>query len=179
MPVLFLKPPSVLKIVSDAGAPLPVRFLQGCGSLHHECEIVCLISIAGGKPTITHVTLGLDLTLRDKQADLKKKGHPWEVSKVFADSAIIGPWIPVAKFENYLETEFSFSLDGKVKQAGKGLQMSVDPVRCLAYASEYFPICEGDLLFTGTPAGVGPIQPGQVGRLTWGNKLDYSVRWKS
>jgi 2-keto-4-pentenoate hydratase/2-oxohepta-3-ene-1,7-dioic acid hydratase in catechol pathway len=174
MPVLFLKPPGVSKQVAAIGDSIPVTLPTGRGSIHHECEIVVRLNAA---KEIDAVTLGLDLTLRDLQAQLKKNGHPWEVSKVFDGSAIIGPWIPLAKFQDYLNQEFSFSIDGKIRQKGKGSEMRLLPLECLRYASEYFPLYEGDVIFTGTPAGVGPIQAGETSELRWNSELLFTVQW--
>src|SRR5258708_6102141 len=103
-PVLFLKPPSASLLVDRAGRKVEAILPQGRGSIHHECEILIRINERGA---IDAVSLGLDMTLRDVQADLKKKGHPWELSKVFKNSAIIGPWIPIRDFPDYLEEEFT------------------------------------------------------------------------
>ncbi len=173
-PVLFLKPPSTLiSINSSASVSLP----RNRGQIHPECEIVCRIRIGSQGPEIDAVTLGLDLTLRDVQSQLKKNGHPWEISKVFAGAAVIGPWISVADFPDYLEKEFSFSVDGELRQKARGQMMRALPIDCLRAATDSFPVCDGDLLFTGTPAGVGPVTPGQASSLQWEKKLDFKVHW--
>jgi 2-keto-4-pentenoate hydratase/2-oxohepta-3-ene-1,7-dioic acid hydratase in catechol pathway len=183
-PVLFIKPPSVLITALQPGqnvrAPLPTDH----GSIHHECEIVVKISKGGhrmsleqARASIESVTLGLDMTLRDLQGKLKKAGAPWEISKVFPGSAITGPWLKVSEFSNWLEEEFTFAIDGAVRQKGRGSQMRMPPAECIAYASEYFPLSPGDLVFTGTPAGVGPVQAGQSAVLSWGPRLSYGVNW--
>jgi 2-keto-4-pentenoate hydratase/2-oxohepta-3-ene-1,7-dioic acid hydratase in catechol pathway len=170
-PVLFLKPPSVLvQVATDSQVILP----SGRGQIHPECEIVLRLTESG---TIDAVTLGLDMTLRDVQASLKKNGHPWEISKVFPGSAIIGKWIPFNEFPGYLDEEFSLLVDGKVRQRGLGAEMRLSPSECIAHASEYFPLRGGDALFTGTPAGVGPVTSGQIAELTWGSHLKYRVRF--
>lgn len=174
MPVLFLKPPSAHVQATGKGETLRVKLPSGRGEIHHECEIVGRL---GEKGRIDAVTLGLDMTLREVQASLKKGGHPWEVSKVFEGSALLGPWIPVGQFEGYLDTEFSFSVGGKTRQKGLGREMRVSPERCIAYAAGFFPILPGDLLFTGTPAGVGPVRPGDLGELRWGSELTFRVQW--
>lgn len=173
MPVLFLKPPSVAKFVKQ-GETIEVALPADRGSTHHECEIVVRLNAKG---EIDAVTLGLDLTLRDLQAKLKKDGHPWEVSKVFEGSAIVGPWIAYADFKNYLDDEFSFAIDGKVRQQGKGSQMRLSPKECIDYAARFFPVCDGDLIFTGTPAGVGPLNAGELSTLSWRSKPLFSVKW--
>jgi len=171
-PVLFLKPPSVLR--QTHGDHLDLKFPEGVGSVHHECEIVLKVGEHGA---IAGVTLGLDMTLRDRQAEQKKNGHPWTTSKVFRDSAVAGPWVTPKAFPNYLETEFIFSIDGVVKQKGMGNQMIYSPEKCLAYIQEFFPLLPGDLVYTGTPAGVGPVLAGQKGNLQWG-PIAFDVIWK-
>jgi 2-keto-4-pentenoate hydratase/2-oxohepta-3-ene-1,7-dioic acid hydratase in catechol pathway len=182
-PVLFLKPPSALREASGSGEPLKLRIPPAAGELHHECEIVLRIdrdgyrmSVAEAQASISHVTLGLDMTLRERQTKLKKAGHPWEISKAFLDSAAIGPWVAVSEFAGYLDERFTFSVDGKVRQSGLGREMSLGPAECVAYASEHFSLKRGDLIFTGTPAGVGPVEAGQVGELKWG-PVNYRVEW--
>lgn len=164
-PVLFIKPASCLRQATQEGQFIEVSLPRGRGSVHFETEIVARIRANG---SIDAVTLGLDLTLRDVQQELKRNGHPWEIAKVFPGAAILGPWIPLHDLdEDYMASEFVFSLDGTVKQTGKGTMMRMSPKEGLAYAQQVFPVIDGDALFTGTPAGVGPIQSGQVGKLTW------------
>lgn len=177
-PVLFLKPPSALKSAVAWGATLEARLPEGRGDVHHECEIVLKLGAldSNGSPAIEAVTLGLDMTLRSLQSTLKKQGHPWEISKVFADSAIIGPWIPAAEFRKYLEEPFELRINGALRQQGRGSQMSFDPDRILAHAREHFPLLPGDLVFTGTPAGVGEVRDGDLAELSWGERA-FSVRF--
>ncbi|MFM8313944.1 MAG: fumarylacetoacetate hydrolase family protein, partial [Deltaproteobacteria bacterium] len=111
-PVLFLKPPSVLK-QAHSRESLDVFIPTDQGSVHHECEIVIRLKKGGFRLTemeaekcIGKVSVGLDMTLRDKQAALKKAGSPWTTAKVFPDSAIVGPWVAVDDFPNFLETPF-------------------------------------------------------------------------
>ncbi len=183
-PVLFLKPPSVLKQAYSAGEVLELKLpRKDAGAVHHECEIVLKLSQGGfelsieeAAAAIESVTLGLDMTLRERQAGLKKAGHPWEISKVFPSSAVAGPWVKVRDFADYLDREFSFELDGTVKQKGTGRQMMFGVAACVAHASQYFELIPGDIVFTGTPAGVGPVLPGQKARLSWG-PIQYFVQW--
>lgn len=183
-PVLFLKPPSVLRSARAVGERIALRFPAGPGPVHYECEIVLRICEGGfrmalqeAQRAIGEATVGLDMTLRDLQNRLKKAGHPWEVCKVFPDSAVVGPWRSAKTLAEDLAAPFSFSLDGKVRQRGYGRDMILSPAECVAYASEHFELCPGDLLFTGTPAGVGPVNAGQAGVLEWGD-LRYSVEWE-
>lgn len=184
-PVLFLKPPSVLRAAQNIGETLELRLPPDVGLVHHECEIVLRLESGGYRMSLSEaeraigaVTLGLDMTLRDRQNELKRAGHPWTTSKVFLDSAVIGPWRRVREFSHFLDQKFSFAIDGIVRQEGMGIQMTMGPAACIAYISECFPLCPGDLIFTGTPAGVGPVTAGQTATLGWGD-LSYSVRWKT
>lgn len=181
-PVLFLKPPSTLAIISDGHLALP--YPAGLGALHYECEIVIRLQAGGyqlereeAQGLIGEATIGLDMTLRDVQSGLKQRGHPWEIAKVFPHSAIIGPWIPASDVARMLERPFSFTVDGQERQTGTVAQMTLPIVDCIVHASRHFELCPGDLLFTGTPAGVGKIHPGQTGELRW-DTLTGSVRWE-
>jgi fumarylpyruvate hydrolase len=88
---------------------------------------------------------------------------------------VIGPWINVATFSDYVDTDFSFELDGVVKQRGAARQMTYSITESLRYLKENFRLIPGDVIFTGTPKGVGPVTAGQIGRLRWGDKLSYEV----
>ncbi|MBI1860133.1 MAG: fumarylacetoacetate hydrolase family protein [Deltaproteobacteria bacterium] len=182
-PVLFLKPPSVRRQIGKNGDRISVALPRRDSSVHPECEIIVWITQGGQNLTVEEagarigwVTLGLDVTLRDIQATAKKAGHPWTVSKVFRDSAIVGPWFAVSEFPNYKETEFRLLQGEKARQIGDPGQMMFSPAEAIAYASENFPLNPGDILFTGTPAGVGPVVAGDVVRLVWG-KMNYEVAW--
>ena len=171
-PVLFLKPPSVLTQATKVGETLEISLPRGKGEIHFETEIV--LRIKNGLPT--DVSLGLDLTLRTIQSELKKAGHPWTLGKVFPHSAVVGPWIPIQSFPRYLETPFHLAVNGKACQVGMGKDMRMSPTQLLAYAAEWFPLCDGDLFFTGTPAGVGALHPGDLAELQWGEGFSYCVR---
>lgn len=173
-PVFFIKPPSCSVQATSAQDVLEVALPKGRGSIHHECELVLRI---GPRFEIEAVTLGLDMTLRDVQAELKKKGHPWEVAKVFSGSALLGPWIAADSFPSFLETEFSLWIDGVLKQRGVGSQMRTPARACITEAAQHFPLCAGDVFFTGTPAGVGPVAAGELAELKWGEKVILRVKW--
>lgn len=182
-PVIFIKPPSILRQVKENNSQLKLTVPPDSGSLHHECEIVLKLKTGGyrltvdqARSSIGEITIGLDMTLRDKQALLKKNGHPWTISKVFLNSAVAGPWISLQKFEDYLDTDFSFKLDGIVKQAGKGSQMMMQPAEAISYISQFFPLAPGDLIFTGTPKGVGEVKIGSRAELKFGH-INFEVEW--
>lgn len=180
-PVIFLKPPSVLKQCTQWGETVHAQRILH--ELHYECELVLRlnkdayqIAIDEAESCIDAYTIGLDMTLRQMQALLKKNGHPWTTSKVFPDAAIIGPWIPY-NAKNFLNTPFQLMVDGVVKQHSHGHQMLFKPADLIHYASQFFPLCAGDILFTGTPAGVGAISDHAQGTVQIG-ALQYSVCWR-
>ncbi|KAK9845792.1 hypothetical protein WJX81_002528 [Elliptochloris bilobata] len=170
-PVLFIKPPSSAVVCSERGGTCSVSLPRERGTVHYECE-VCLR--LGPDTGIVDVSLGLDLTLRDVQAKLKKNGHSWELGKVFPDAAVLGPWVPHDSFD-WMNAEFFFELDGKAVQRGRVSQQMLAPQLALEYIRSVFPVCAHDVVMTGTPAGVGPVSPGQQGMLRWGNHLLYTV----
>lgn len=179
-PVIFIKPASVLKTCTSWDKQLEVALIDD--EVHYECELVIRLDKGGYKMTtkqavgaIGAYTLGLDMTLRNTQKLLKKDGHPWTISKVFPDAAIIGPWIET-KAIDFLDIPFSFTLDGELKQSGCGNEMLFKPVELVAYASRFFELCPGDILFTGTPAGIGAVGSNSVGELALGSHK-YQVRW--
>lgn len=183
-PVLFLKPPSVLKTVMRWQDTLYIPDLPQDANIQPECEIVLHITTGGYRITreqaenmVGEVSLGLDMTLRTRQTQLKKNGHPWTTAKVFPDAAIIGPWISLKEFHDYLDTPFSLSINDKICQQAKGTEMMMNPVELLVYISSFFPLCAGDIIFTGTPAGVSPISANDQATLSWGNH-SFSVIWK-
>ena len=172
-PVIFLKPPSVLQQCPHWDETINVSFPQDRGEVHHEIEIVLQV---GDDAKVSAVTLGLDLTLRTEQAKLKKAGHPWTTGKVFKDAAIIGPWIKSVDFPQYLYNEFSLTVDDEIRQQGYGREMTMKPEELIGYISQYFPIFPGDIIFTGTPAGVGAISSHSLATLKW-DKYQYHVQW--
>lgn len=172
-PVFFFKPPSSLVESPGHAVSLP----KNRGSVHYECEIVYRIGVTNGRAELKAITLGLDLTLRDLQATLKKKSLPWEAAKSFSQSAITGKWISTDDFKNHLKVPFELLVNGELKQKSTGEQMRKSPNELLKIAAEFFTICDGDLFFTGTPKGVGAINPGDVLTLRWGDRLQYDVQF--
>ncbi len=184
-PVIFLKPPSVLKQAANWNDTLSLSWPNTKSELHYECEVVLKIKKGGykmsleeAKAAIGEVSIGLDMTLRTLQGKLKKDGHPWTISKVFIDSATVGPWVSISEFFDYLQTEFSLSINNQIKQKAIPNIMIFKPEELLVYISKFFPLCEGDLIYTGTPAGVGAVHPGDTATITWG-KYRYFVNWLS
>lgn len=158
-PTYFLKPASTILTVQghNTRAFLPAGF-----DVHHELELVFEIRRAGTAWRLSRYTLGLDLTLRDLQNRLKKQGQPWEKAKVFKNSAILGPWREVSSMEKILETPFSLEVNGQTRQEGFGRDMRWGPEFLIQDLPKWFPIQDGDILFTGTPEGVGPLKENDV-----------------
>jgi 2-keto-4-pentenoate hydratase/2-oxohepta-3-ene-1,7-dioic acid hydratase in catechol pathway len=172
-PLFFFKPSSSL--VTDVSKPVVLPKNQG--SIHHECEIVYRVKGNGASALFDAVTLGLDLTLRDLQNELKKKGQPWEAAKAFPRSAIIGKWIALAEFPDHLRVPFELKVNGETRQKSTGDQMRRTPSELLKKAAEIFDVCDGDLFFSGTPAGVGPIKIGDTLKLVWADRLHYFAQF--
>jgi 2-keto-4-pentenoate hydratase/2-oxohepta-3-ene-1,7-dioic acid hydratase in catechol pathway len=170
-PVLFLKPPSCLMQLPEPRQKEMPRIRLPLGQVHHELEVVFRIGPPKSKDPFVAFTLGLDLTRRDLQSQLKKAGQPWEISKVFKGSAIVGPWFSWAQWKKYRELEFSLLVNGECRQKGAGTEKLWSSERCLELASGYFPVMEGDLLFTGTPPGVGPLKPGDYLEMRWDEEV--------
>ncbi len=171
-PTYFFKPPSVLRTITNNNqiVELPAR-----GEVHHEIELVFRIKNENGNLSLSHYTLGLDLTLRSLQAELKKQGQPWEKAKVFANSCIVGPWREVEELDQVLELPFELKVNGQLRQRAMGLDMRWKPDFTLEDLPKWFPVCDGDLLFTGTPEGVGPLAKGDLVTCS-GLNADYSFR---
>ncbi|MDD2559523.1 MAG: fumarylacetoacetate hydrolase family protein [Bacteroidales bacterium] len=158
-PVLFLKPDSAL--CSDKQPFFLPDFSQ---EIHYETELVVKISKLGKNiaEKFAHryydeISLGLDLTARDLQRNLRARGLPWEISKGFDQSAVVGHFIPKDRFENIQQLHFRLDLNGKTVQQGSTAEMLFGVDRIIAYASRFFTLKTGDLFFTGTPCGVGPV----------------------
>jgi len=162
-PLVFMKPPSAL-LVNDK----PFYYPDFTKDLHHEIEVVLKICKNGrhvqtefAPSYYQEVALGIDFTARDVQAECKKKGHPWEIAKGFDDSAVLSRFVPIEKV-NRKAIEFELKKNGEVVQKGntKDLIFSFDYL--ITYVSQYFKLQVGDLIFTGTPAGVGAVQIGDL-----------------
>lgn len=180
-PVIFLKPPSVLQQCHSWYSALQLNLPEA--ELHYECELVVQLKSGGYQLTpeaaaksIGGYTIGLDMTLRQVQADLKQAGHPWTTSKVFPDAAIIGPWLPLSEETNLSDLDFYFRQDNELKQETNTSLMLMSCVDLIVYASQYFPLCANDILFTGTPSGVGPVIKSTLHEVGIGADK-YFVKW--
>lgn len=155
-PVVFLKPTSAL---IPLGGPIWLPAFSN--DIHHEIELVYSIIHKNGRTQADRVTIGLDLTARDVQLDLKSKGLPWEKAKAFDGSAYVAEQMAaVESFPAGSHIDFLLKKNGKVVQAGHHGQMLFDVPSLIAHVERYMTLDSGDLLFTGTPAGVGRIEAG-------------------
>lgn len=161
-PVIFMKPDTaLLKDNRDFYYP------EFSKDIHYEVEVVVRICNEGKHVSekFAHkyydaVGLGIDFTARDLQADLKKKGLPWEIAKAFDHSAIISPLLPKDDFENIQNIDFSLKLNDAEVQRGNTANMIFSIDQLISYISQRITLRKGDLLYTGTPAGVGPVNIG-------------------
>lgn len=162
-PVVFMKP--VTALLQD---DKPFYYPNFTKDLHHELELVFKICKKGKSiqeqnalEYISHVTVGIDFTARDLQQKCKEKGLPWEISKAFDYSAVIGAWIPI---EEIPIDDLTFSLNKNEQQVqyGHSSQMIFSISKIIAYISTYFKINRGDLIYTGTPAGVSSVKIGDI-----------------
>lgn len=160
-PVLFIKPASVFKELKDKGT---IQLPWSRGLIHHECEVVLKLY----KKMVIGVGLGLDLTLRDEQKKLKEKGHPWEISKTFKNSALVTPFKSVKDFNDWKNDTFTLKVNGEIRQQSNLNQAIMKPDEIIHYIDGYFPLCDGDIVFTGTPQGVGPLHPNDEVELEYG-----------
>jgi 2-keto-4-pentenoate hydratase/2-oxohepta-3-ene-1,7-dioic acid hydratase in catechol pathway len=161
-PVVFLKPDTALV---KGGAPF--YYPDFSTNIHHEIELVLKISKEGKyiQPQFAHryfeeIGLGIDFTARDLQDQCKAKGLPWEIAKAFNGSAPIGDFKSVSEFSDLKNIDFHLEINGEVKQKGNTSLMLFDFATIISYVSQFFTLKKGDLIYTGTPAGVGPVQTG-------------------
>lgn len=179
-PVIFMKPDSA--ILKD-GKPF---FIPDFSSrVDYETELVVRICRLGKHiaPRFAHryydaVTVGIDFTARDLQGDFRSKGYPWELSKGFDDSAVLGRFVPVDDLPDVQDLHFHLDIDGTTVQQGHTADMLFSVDEIIAYVSQFCTLKIGDLLFTGTPVGVGPVSVGQhlQGYLEGQGVLDFHVR---
>jgi 5-carboxymethyl-2-hydroxymuconate isomerase len=161
-PVIFLKPSSSV-IYSDEEIVYPSFSIE----MHHEVELVLLIGkkvknagLTEAGEAIAGYGVGLDMTLRDIQDELKKKGHPWTIAKCFDTSAVLSDFILKNDYSLTLNEEISLSINDENRQREKLKLMLFPPVKLVQYVSSYMTLEEGDLIFTGTPKGVGKVAKG-------------------
>lgn len=158
-PMFFLKPDSAVLLNKH-----PFVIPEFTNEVHYEVEILIRINRLGKyiQPKFAHkyfdeIGLGIDFTARDLQRECKEKGHPWEKAKGFDGSAVIGNWMSKEKFKELNNINFHLKKNDKIVQQGNTGDMIFDIPTLIAHVSQYMTLKIGDILFTGTPAGVGPV----------------------
>ena len=180
-PVLFMKPDSALLRNND-----PFYIPEWTTDLHHEVELIVRINKLGKNidKKFAHryykeIGLGIDFTARDVQNALKEKGLPWEKAKAFDHSAVICPeFVSIDSFSDRNAIRFRLDINGNAVQEGDSSLMIFPVDDIIAHVSKYFTLKIGDLIYTGTPAGVGPVKVGDrlEGYLEGIKKFDFWVK---
>lgn len=179
-PVIFMKPDSA--ILKDGKPFFIPEFSE---RVDYETELVVRICRLGKHiaPRFAHryydaVTVGIDFTARDLQNDFRSKGLPWELCKGFDDSAVLGDFVPMDRLPAIQDLHFHLDIDGQTVQRGHTADMLFKVDEIIAYVSQFCTLKIGDLLFTGTPVGVGAVSVGQhlQGYLEGEKLLDFHVR---
>ena len=163
-PVVFLKPDSSI-IAKNQNFIIP----SFSNEIHHEVELVIKINKVGKHidKSFSHkyydeIGLGIDFTARDIQSNLKEKGHPWEKSKAFDSSCMVGNFLKKEKLEDISKIEFSLKKNNEIVQSGCSNDMLWTIDELISYVSQYFTLKIGDLIFTGTPSGVSKVESGDI-----------------
>ena len=163
-PILFMKPASsVVSIRQGVVCPNPALY----GETHYEAELCVQLAadlsaatIEEAKQAIGGVTLGLDLTLRELQAELKEKGHPWERAKCFDGACVLGDWLDPQVFGDFTDIHYQLTINNALTQDGNSALMLFPVYELLVNISHAFSLQAGDVIMTGTPSGVGALQAG-------------------
>lgn len=179
-PVIFTKADSAL---TKDGKPFFIpAYTQRCD---YETEMVVRIGHLGRSIPerwvmryIDAVTVGIDFTARDIQQCLTAAGHPWDICKGFDGSAVIGDWVPVEEIGDLQDQHFHLDINGQTVQRGHTADMIFPVTKLVSYISQFFTLKTGDMIFTGTPVGVGPvhIEDHLVGYLGERKLLEFNVK---
>jgi len=163
-PVFFLKPDTA--VLRDGAHFFIPEFSN---DIHHEIELVLRISKAGkhideafADRYFDQIGLGIDFTARDLQQQCKEKGLPWEIAKGFDGSAPLGKFVDKASLGNLNNLNFQLKVNGEVRQHGNSGDQIFNFNKVIAYVSQFITLKSGDLIFTGTPAGVAAVKPGDL-----------------
>ena len=158
-PVIFLKPDTSILLKKQ-----PFFIPDFSNDVHHEVEVLVKINRVGkyidkafAYKYYNEIGLGIDFTARDLQSKLKEKGLPWEKAKAFDGAAVIGDWIPKKEFTDINNINFSLKKNDEIVQIGNTSLMLWKIDEIIEYVSKYFTLKIGDIIFTGTPAGVGKV----------------------
>lgn len=163
-PVVFLKPDTAILLKK-----MPFFIPDFSQDVHHEVEVLVKINKVGkhidqkfAHKYYDEIGLGLDFTARDLQAKLKAKGLPWEKAKAFDGAAVIGDWVSKKEFKDLNRIAFSLKKNGDIVQSGNTSLMLWKIDEIIAYVSQYFTLKIGDIIFTGTPSGVGKVEANDI-----------------
>ncbi len=163
-PVIFMKPDTAILLKK-----MPFFIPEFSNDIHYEVEVLIKISRVGkhidkkfAHKYYDEISLGIDFTARDTQMKLKEKGLPWEKAKAFDGSAVIGRWMPKDDFQDVNSLSFSLIKNGSVVQQGNTDKMLWKIDEIIEYVSKYFTLKIGDVIFTGTPSGVGSVSSGDI-----------------
>ncbi len=163
-PVVFMKPDTS---ILNSGFPFVIP--EFSNDVHHELEVVVKINKVGkyiqpkfASKYYNQIGLGIDFTARDLQAKLKEKGLPWEIAKGFDGATVLGSFVDKNQFENVQNIAFEMQKNGTVVQSGNTKEMLWNIDELISYVSQYFTLKVGDVIFTGTPAGVAKVSPEDV-----------------
>lgn len=182
-PFFFLKPADAVLVV-DAGETGTMPYPSLTKSLHHEIELVVAIGTGGSNipaadahKHIYGYAVGLDMTRRDLQSDMKKQGRPWEIGKAFDHSAPIGPITPAAQAGDVSQAEIYLQVNGTDRQRSKLSKLIWNIGETIEHLSAAWELQPGDLIFTGTPEGVAAVVPGDtlVGEVAGLGQLSVKV----
>ncbi|WP_082785603.1 MULTISPECIES: fumarylacetoacetate hydrolase family protein [unclassified Psychrobacter] len=171
-PILFMKPASSVAFMrNDIIRPDSDRY----GDTHYEAELCIQLSadlsnatVAQAQQAIGSVTIGLDLTLRDLQTELKQKGHPWERAKCFDGACVLADWVDPQAFGDFSNVHYQLYINDELKQDGDSTLMLFPVYELLAEISHAFSLQAGDVIMTGTPSGVGILHAGDELKLVLG-----------
>ncbi len=179
-PVIFMKPKSAL-----LQSHTPFYYPEFSNELHYEAELVLRISKNGryipqhqANKYFNAISVGIDFTARDVQNELKKKGLPWEKAKAWDNSAVVGKWIDITPDMLKRPIHFALQKNGETVQKGDSSDMLFSFADIVAHISNYFSLNIGDLVFTGTPAGVGECVTGDLleGYMEGEKMFDLDIR---
>jgi len=159
-PMIFTKPTHALREMNGQTLAIP----QHRGEVHFELELVLRIGegYTSGmrlEQAVDAFTLGLDLTLRDVQSQLKQKGHPWLAAKGFKGAATVGKWLPLTSAEALVLGQFKLLRNDELAQLGQPKDMIFSCDELIRFIDEHYGLGTGDIIYTGTPAGVAALQP--------------------
>jgi len=163
-PVVFMKPDSAVLLKQH-----PFVIPEFSEDVHHEVEIIVKINKVGKyiEPKFAHkyydeISVGIDFTARDLQSKLKEKGLPWEKAKAFDGSAVIGDFLPKTDFVSMENLNFELRSNSEIVQKGNSSMMLWKIDELISHVSQFFTLKIGDIIFTGTPAGVAAVKPNDV-----------------